>query len=283
LKILVTGAEGFTGKHFVRLAVQAGHVVHPLKSDLKHLADLKLEVLVVKPELVVHLAAISFVGHVSAEAFYDVNVVGTSNLLDALLDLDTPPQKILLASSASVYGNTESSRISETQSPAPVNHYAMSKLAMEYIAKTYLDRLPIFFTRPFNYIGPGQDALFVIPKIIQHFLNRLPNIELGNLDVEREFNDIRFVVSSYLELLQHAIVGEVYNICTGKPIALRAVIHLLNEMTQHRLDIKINPILIRSNEVKQLSGCPEKLFNLMEKNAVKLPEYSIEDTLKTML
>src|SRR5690606_29793103 len=136
------------------------------------------------------------------------------------------PRSVLLASSANVYGNTECSPIAETQPPAPVNHYAMSKLAMEHMARTYADRLPLFFTRPFNYTGPGQDASFVIPKLVTHFARRAPAVELGNLDVEREFNDVRFVCEAYLSLLQKAVPGEVYNICTGAPLTLRAVIDL---------------------------------------------------------
>ncbi len=283
MKILVTGANGFTGQHFVAQALKYGHVVHDLKSDLTQPDTLKAEVLDAKPELVVHLAAISFVGHADNPAFYQVNVVGTTNLLDALLGLKTPPKKILIASSANVYGNTLTSPIHEYQEPAPVNHYAMSKLAMEYMAKTYLERLPIFFTRPFNYIGPGQAPSFVIPKMIEHFVKRMPRIELGNLDVAREFNDVRFVVESYIALLRYAEVGETYNICSGSPVELSAVLDLLSEMTNHAIEVNVNPAFVRANEIKSLSGSPDKLLKLMQKNAVKLPEFLFEDTLKTML
>lgn len=283
LRILVSGADGFTGQHFVSLASQAGCEVFALQSDLTQLADLRREVLEVKPDYVVHLAAISFVGHADTAAFYGVNVVGTTNLLDALLGLKTPPQKVLIASSANVYGNTINSPIAEEESPSPVNHYAMSKLAMEYMAKTYLDRLPIFFTRPFNYIGPGQAASFVIPKMIEHFVKRLPRIELGNLDVAREFNDVRFVVESYLALLKYAEVGETYNICSGRPVELRAVLDVLREMTEHNIEVNVNPAFVRAKEIKSLSGSPDKLLKLMQKNAIKLPEFSLEYTLKTML
>lgn len=279
----MTGADGFTGQHFASLGSQAGHEVFSLQSNLTQLADLKREVLEVKPDFVVHLAAISFVGHADTAAFYHVNVVGTTNLLDALLGLKTPPQKILIASSANVYGNTDASPIKESQEPAPVNHYAMSKLAMEYMAKTYLERLPIFFTRPFNYIGPGQAPSFVIPKMIEHFVKRLPSIELGNLDVAREFNDVRFVVESYLALLKYAEVGETYNICSGWPVELRAVLDVLREMTEHNIEVKVSPAFVRANEIKSLSGSPDKLLKLMQKNAIKLPEFLLEDTLKSML
>ena len=87
-------------------------------------------------------------------AFYNVNVLGAMNLLAGLTALPVKPRKVLLASSANVYGNCDASPITEGQLAAPVNHYAMSKLAMEQMAWTYLDRLPIVITRPFNYTGP---------------------------------------------------------------------------------------------------------------------------------
>lgn len=88
-----------------------------------------------QPDAVVHLAAISFVGHGDANAFYSVNVIGTMQLLDAIADMKKTPQRVLLTSSANVYGNCTSASITEDSPTVPVNHYAMSKLAMEYMAK----------------------------------------------------------------------------------------------------------------------------------------------------
>ena len=156
MKILLTGANGFTGLFFRSVAEAAGHQVVALQTDLTQKAALYEEVQQAAPDTVVHLAAISFVGHADDTAFYAVNVVGTMNLLAGLAALPVKPTKVLLASSANVYGNCDASPITETQPPAPVNHYAMSKLAMEHMARTYLDRLPIVFSRPFNYTGPGQ-------------------------------------------------------------------------------------------------------------------------------
>jgi len=279
LRILVTGADGFTGKHFVAYAIAAGYDIHALKADLTSQKQLMDEVLEVSPDLVVHLAAISFVGHADPAAFYHVNVVGTTNLLDALTVLPRPPKSVLIASSANVYGNTNNSPITEEEPPSPINHYAMSKLAMECMAKTYLDRLPIFFTRPFNYIGPGQDVSFVVPKIVKHFANKAPFIELGNLDVEREFNDVRFVVEAYLRLLKNAQIGETYNICSGNVFSLRYVIKSLSEITSHDIEVKVNPTFVRSNEIKRLSGSPDKLIESI--GHVRIIEFN--DTLISML
>jgi len=237
------------------------------------------EVKEASPQAVVHLAAISFVGHVDVRAFYDVNVIGTLNLLDALAGLPQSPQSILLASSANVYGNAEYSPISEDQSPAPINHYAMSKLAMEHMARTYLDRLPLFFVRPFNYTGPGQAESFLVPKLVTHFVRKAPVVELGNLNVAREFNDVSFVCEAYLRLLQHAAPGDVVNICSGAPVTLRTLITMLEQLTAHAIDVKVNPQLVRSNEINILCGNPAKLFSTI--GNIDMPP--LQETLASML
>lgn len=280
-RILLTGGDGFTGKHFKGVAEAAGHEVFGINADLTDQTQLQAEVASLGPfDAVVHLAAISFVGHADASAFYGVNVVGTMNLLDALLSSGHHcPKAVLLASSANVYGNCEASPISERQAPVPVNHYAMSKLAMEYMAKTYLDRLPLIIARPFNYTGPGQSAQFLIPKLITHFVNKEESLELGNLHVEREFNDVRMVCNAYLGLLANGVPGEVYNVCSGRPYMLTHVLGLLEQITSHPIEVKVNPALVRSNEVHRLCGSPKKLQKCIGKQV----EYTLRESLTWMI
>lgn len=283
MKILLTGADGFTGRPFTAQAAAAGHQVVALAANLTDAEAIESEVLAVQPDAVVHLAAISFVGHAHDDEFYAVNVVGTTNLLDALSQLPVAPQRVLLASSANIYGNTDQSPIAETHRPAPVNHYAMSKLAMEYMARTYTDRLKLVITRPFNYTGPGQDVNFLIPKLAIHFARRAPSISLGNLHVEREFNDVRMVCSAYLQLLTHGVPGEVYNVCSGLPYELRRVIETFERLTGHRIDIHVNPAFVRANEVHRLCGSPAKLDALLLQHKATLEMPALEDTLQRML
>lgn len=280
MKILLTGADGFTGRFFKAHAASAGYEVVPLLADLTDRDALQKQVLQNAPDAVVHLAAISFVGHADANAFYAVNVVGTTNLLAALAQLPKPPHRVLLASSANIYGNCEQSPIVESQTPAPVNHYAVSKLAMEHMARTYADRLPLVITRPFNYTGPGQDVNFVIPKLVKHFAQRAPSIALGNLHVEREFNDVQMVCSAYLKLLQHGEPGETYNVCSGQPYTLQHVIDTLTRITGHHIEVEVNPAFVRANEVHRLCGSPAKLQALLARHGCTPP---LEDTLRRML
>ena len=283
MKILLTGADGFTGQPFAEQARAAGHLVMPLRADLTDRKALQLEVRECAPDAVVHLAAISFVGHADDNAFYAVNVVGTTNLLAALAALPKRPRQVLLASSANIYGNCEASPITEDQPPTPVSHYAMSKLAMEHMAGAYADRLPMVITRPFNYTGPGQDLNFVIPKLADHFARCAPSISLGNLQVEREFNDVQMVCGAYLQLLQHGEPGQTYNVCSGRPYALQYMINELTRITGHQIRVEVNPAFVRANEVHRLCGSPAKLQALLAAHGAKLHNPPLEVTLRRML
>jgi nucleoside-diphosphate-sugar epimerase len=283
MKILLTGANGFTGRHFARHALASGHVIVALQAPLNERSAIEHEVLAAQPDAVVHLAAISFVGHSDDQAFYAVNVIGTMNLLAALSKLPHAPHRVLLASSANIYGNCKLSPITEEQAPAPVNHYAMSKLAMEHMAFTYADKLPIVITRPFNYTGPGQALNFVIPKIVDHFSRKASTIELGNLHVEREFNDIEMVCTSYLQLLQHGQPGQPYNVCSGQPYTLQQVIDTLTQLSGHSLEVKVNAAFVRANEVHRLCGNPARLQSLLTQLGQTLHTPTLAETLREML
>lgn len=280
MKILLTGADGFTGVHFMRIAAQAGHQVVPLQANLTHAAAVAQEVAALDFDAVVHLAAISFVGHSDDRAFYDVNLFGSLHLLDALAGRRRGAlRKVLLASSANVYGNCEQSPIPESQTPAPANHYAMSKLAMEYMAAARADGLPLVLARPFNYTGPGQEAQFVIPKLVDHFRRRAPVVALGNLDVEREYNDVRFVCEAYLRLLEAPQSGGIYNVCTGATYNFAEVLGMLRTLTGHQLDVTVDKAFVRAREVHRLCGDPSRLAQAVG----TLPSYSLSDTLAWML
>ncbi|MEQ5841370.1 GDP-mannose 4,6-dehydratase [Paraburkholderia acidicola] len=273
-RALITGARGFTGA-YVRDELQragfevagtlAGHEApgsneHVL--DITSLDDCRRVIGEVRPTHIVHLAAISFVAHDDALAMYNVNVLGTLNLFQACVDVGVRPDKILIASSANVYGNA-GGVIDESVVPAPVNHYAASKLAMEHLVRTWFERLPIVVTRPFNYTGRGQAARFLVPKIVEHFVQRRELIELGNLDVARDFSDVRTVAQTYRALLESAVAGEIVNVCSEHARTLHEVVDMVREASGHDLEIRVNPAFVRDNEVKLLVGSVAKLRKLV--------------------
>ena len=278
MKILVTGADGFTGQYFTILATNMGHVAVPLKANLNDIKSLNDEVLLVAPDAVLHLAAISFVGHENDEEFYRVNVIGTTNLLNSIALLMPNKPRVLVASSANVYGTPVIEAINESVNPAPINHYAASKLAMEFMVKTWFDQLPIVITRAFNYTGVGQHENFLVPKIVAHFKRGDKIIELGNLDVSRDFSDVRDIVSAYLDLLKSDSRSLIVNVCSGKTVSLHEVIQKMNSIAGYEIEVRVNPAFVRSNEIAKLCGNNDYLKSLIGYS----PKYSFDQTLLSM-
>jgi nucleoside-diphosphate-sugar epimerase len=162
---------------------------------------------------------------------------------------------------------------------APVNHYASSKAAMEFMVRARTAGLPLVITRPFNYTGVGQAPQFVIPKLVDHFRRRAPRVPLGNLDVEREYNDVRFLCTAYLRLLEDAVPAGTYNVCTGVTYGLATVLATLRELTGHEIEVETDPRLVRPNEIRRLCGDPA----LLERTTGALPAYTLRETLAWML
>jgi nucleoside-diphosphate-sugar epimerase len=280
----VTGCSGFTGRYVAEALAGAGHAVIDAEHagpnfDLTQPATVRAVLDETRPDYVIHLAALSFVGHSDATAFYAVNVVGTTNLLEALAASKVNPRRIVIASSANVYGNATVEPITEATPPAPVNHYAASKLAMEIMVRTYTDRLPIVMTRPFNYTGVGQSINFLVPKLVAHFAQRRPFIELGNLEVVRDFSDVRAVAQAYLHLLTAEVPQGVTNLCSGVGRSLRWVLDQLTELSGHSLEIRVNPEFVRASEVHRLIGSASR----MEGALGTLPHRDFRETLAWML
>jgi nucleoside-diphosphate-sugar epimerase len=231
----------------------------------------------IMPDVVVHLAALAFVLESNPEDFYRVNVMGTLNLIEALANNESSPSRVLVASSANVYGNNPEELI-ETTCPAPINHYAASKLAMEHMVKTWFARLPIIITRPFNYTGPGQDERFVVPKIVAHYKRREPSIRLGDTSAERDFSDVEDVVEAYMRLLQSNTRSEIVNICSGRTISVASIIAEMNNIAGYTMKVEADPSLFRRTDLPRLAGSNQKLRQLTGFS----PSKSIRETLRRM-
>ena len=288
--VLITGAAGFTGAHMAAELQAAGYQVEgcrqsgPALAHAQHLCDLtqpaQVRALVarVRPDHVVHLAALSHVQHGDPEAFYRVNLFAALHVLEALAAEGIQPRKVLLASSAQVYGAADREVLDENQCPKPVSHYASSKLAMEHLSATWFNRLPLVITRPFNYTGVGQTANFLIPKIVSHFAQRAPRIELGNLDVEREFSDVRALCRSYRLLLEAPAHSLVVNVCCGEAHSLRSILARMAEIAGYEIAVDVNPAFVRANEIPRLVGSTARLHAAIGEQH----HPGIEDTLRWM-
>lgn len=292
LRVLITGRHGFTGRYVAAELQNAGWDVWGIGNGASRVSDdqyfqadltdrnaVTQVIDTVKPDAVVHLAAIAFVAHGTVEDFYRVNVIGTHILLDVLAQAGLGQSGVVLASSANIYGNTDSSPIPETATPAPVNDYAVSKVAMEHMAQLFSDRLPITIARPFNYTGQDQPIHFLVPKIVAHFRDRAPKIELGNLDVARDFSDVRDVARIYRTLLQGPPEQSVVNICSGIATSLKDILHMCQDITGHDMSVEMNPAFLRANEVKTLMGDATLCNRLVPAS----DRHSFQNTLEWML
>jgi GDP-6-deoxy-D-talose 4-dehydrogenase len=287
-KVLITGIDSFTGAHLSSYLKSFGYDIYGTSlfsiGDKKYKCDITLkdDILTVLreivPDYIIHLSGISFAAHGNNEDFYKVNVIGTTNILDALIELDLSLKKVILASSATVYGNQGLEVLDESLCPKPANHYGASKYAMECLAAGYFDKLPIIITRPFNYTGIGQAEHFLIPKIVSHYKDKKETIELGNLNVSREFNDVEFVCEVYKRLLECEANAETVNISSNKGIELLNVIDMMNKIAGYKIKVKVNPEFVRKDEIKSLTGSPEKLFRMIG----KIEQKNFEETLKDM-
>jgi nucleoside-diphosphate-sugar epimerase len=283
-RVLLTGGSGFTGRYVAAALAAAGYAVIDAERggpqfDLTQPATVRAVVDDARPDYAIHLAAMSFVGHSDATAFYAVNTVGTTNLLEALLPYADRLQRVVVASSGNVYGNATVERITEDTLPAPVNHYAASKLAMEQMVRSYADRLPVVMTRPFNYTGVGQAGHFLVPKLVTHFAERRAFIELGNLDVVRDFSDVRMVAECYVRLLAARVPGGVTNLCSGIGRSLRWILDELRALSGHQVEVRVNPEFVRTNEVRRLVGSDRRMALALG----ELPHREFRKTLKWML
>lgn len=293
-KVLVTGANGFTGHYVVKALAARGKEVHALvrkpgtviegavgshTCDLADANALGETIKEIAPERVVHLAAIAFVAHGDVDEMYRTNIVGTRNLLD-VLSRQHLPESVILASSANIYGKECSGMIDEAAPAAPANDYGITKLTVEHLAQLYSDRLPIVVTRPFNYTGVGQAVNYLVPKIVDHVRRRAPRMEIGNIDVERDFADVRTVAEIYARLVDtSAATGGTFNICSGHAVSLRHIIDTACQLAGHSMEIAVNPEFVRANEVRFLCGNPARLEAVI--GSVDMPP--LEATLRWML
>ncbi len=284
-RALITGLTGFTGQYVAAELIAAGFDIYgcgkkPASTlpeyakqyaqvDLLDSSGLAAFIAQTRPHVVVHLAGMASVETKNFDGLYQTNILGTRHLLEAIsLEASSTIECVLLASSANVYGNSEkNAALDESDLPNPANDYAVSKLAMEYMAKCWMDRLPIIITRPFNYSGVGQPTNVLIPKIVQHFQQGKKQIELGNLDISRDFSDVRAVANAYRRLIQsqiqNKIKGEIINTCSGNQYSLREIISLMEDIAGYSIEVISNPAFRRANEVKSLWGSANKLKSII--------------------
>ena len=328
MKILITGATGFVGGHLLRALcgeARAGtetggfevfgttYPQPPRPSDRNIIfLDLRAEselfklVRDVRPDWVFHLAAVSNVrsSWQMRRETLETNVIGTQNLLEAVRSA-APGARVLFISSSDVYGIVGSAEkpLIEEDPVQVINPYAYSKAAGEMMCEFYtkVEGLDIVIARQFPHTGPGQTADFVCPDWARQIVQiergeSEPVILVGNLDVKRDFCDVRDVVKAYILLMRKGLRGKVYNVCSGKALALREILDFLVgeaetgpphsperpgiKAGRHQaIKVQVDPAKLRKTDVPLLLGSNSKLVA----ETGWSPRIPIEQTLRDLL
>jgi len=270
--LLITGSSGFVGQWCLREpALPSGWQIVETGTafDLRDPASVDAELGGRAPDAVLHLAAQSFVpaSFEDPRGTIEVNLLGTLGLLQAL-QRNGFRGRFICVSSADVYGQVPSEKmpIDETLCPEPRNPYAVSKLAAEALCRQwhFSHGLDVVVARPFNHVGPGQDPRFVVSGLARQFaligLGRRPaRVSAGDLEVSRDFTDVRDVIRAYFGLIEGGVPGRIYNVCSARPTRLLELVDLLRQITGLDPEIVVDPTKLRANEQKTAFGSAQAI------------------------
>ena len=267
MRVFVTGASGFVGRHLVAHLRTAGDDVTDHRVDVTDPEAVIAEFSRCRPESVYHLAAQADVGASwsAPAATLRVNVEGTFNVLDAALRAGV--KRVVAVSSADVYGRLTPDQlpVAETAPMHPVTPYGASKAAAEMVCLQAGSGsgLEVVRVRAFNHLGPGQSDRFVASalaaRIASNEYSGSDSVKVGNLDTRRDFTDVRDVVRAYRLLSEHGVPGEAYNVCSGKARVVRQLAERLLSRSQYRMRIETDAKLFRPADVTEMRGDPSKL------------------------
>jgi len=269
MKLLLTGSDGFVGNTLLRYRSCVPLVDDGRFVDLRDVPHLTRAIEAIKPDAVIHLAAQSFVPRSFADPreTYEINFLGTLKLLTALKGAGFAG-RFLFVGSGDSYGlvSEEKLPVTEDQPLRPRNPYSVSKVAAEALCYQWsqTEGLDAVMTRSFNHIGPGQSDRFAVSDFARQVVEigkgrQEPVIRVGDIDVTRDFTDVRDVVRAYLLLLDHGRTGETYNVCSGAEHSLRALLTRLLELAGVEARIEQDPSRLRRAEQRRMCGSNRKL------------------------
>ncbi len=270
MRALVTGADGFVGRHLVAFLQHEGDDVvetdRHLGLDILDPAGLVTLLTDVRPDVVFHLAGQADVGGSWASPIetFRVNAEGTMNVL--LASVGAGVGRVVAVSSADVYGRVpaEALPIAEDRPLRPVSPYGASKAAADLVAlQAHLGHdLAVVRARPFNHLGPGQSDRFVAAalasRIARNELEGESEVPVGNLSPRRDFTDVRDVVRAYRLLAERGVPGEAYNVCSGRDVAVQEVADRLVALAERPMALVPDPDLVRPVDTPVLRGDPTK-------------------------
>jgi GDP-4-dehydro-6-deoxy-D-mannose reductase len=308
VRILVTGAEGFAGTHLLAelartganqiTAGMYGAVDRPVDDagirwvslDITSDESTRAAIRESEPEQIYHLAGQASVGESfrTPQQTWEVNATGTLRVLEALRLEGLTSSRLLLTSSAEVYGAVDPAAqpVGEEVPLRPLTPYGASKAAAEMVGLQFAlaATAQVVIARSFNQIGPGQDARFVLPSVARQLVRiRLgcaePELHVGTLDVRRDFLDVRDGVRGYVAIMERGESGEAYNVCSGETLLLGEVLSRLVEISRTGARLVVDPDRVRAVDIPTLSGNASRLRSLGWEPRVPLHE-TLEDLLR---
>lgn len=289
--LFVTGLSGFVGAHLQERLRESTRwrLLQPPPFNLLDSSSLDACFHDGPPAAVIHLAGQTFVPEAirDPQHTFDVNLIGTLNLLQALKRAGFKG-KFLYVSSGDIYGQVSETQlpITEMHLPHPRNPYAVSKLAAELLCQqwSYTEGWCIMAARPFNHIGGGQSPQFVIPDMARQLVRirrglQPPQLQVGDIDVSRDFLDVDDVISAYLRLLDEGRSGETYNVCSGVERRIRDMIEEMAELSGLAVELIQDTDRMRKAEQRRVVASAKKL---QQETGWKV-EKSITETLQSVL
>lgn len=299
-KYFITGVAGFVGRYFVDYLQQNEPSAIIMGCDIISDCDLSIqykqlnlnnkseteEILIdFAPNYIVHLASISSVGQSwqDPSGCFQNNTSIMLNILEVVTKnkLNT---KILSIGSSEEYGDGNMP-LQENMNLNPQNPYAVAKASQEMLCKLYATGMGIdvVMTRSFNHIGPKQSERFVIPSFMRQLVNISQGAEnkmlVGNIEVARDFLDVRDVVDAYYKILHHGKSGDVYNVCSGNAYKLKELISQAEEILNIHANIEVDTTRLRPNDIPLIQGDNSKL----KQELAWQPQYNIQQTIKDIL
>jgi GDP-4-dehydro-6-deoxy-D-mannose reductase len=297
-RALITGASGFVGPYLIHHLLEEGYeavgCMHGLEKELPEgckpvsldVTDRKVVRRVlseVEPDEIYHLAGLTRPAGGQVEESYRVNFGGALNLLEAVRE-HAPEAGVLLVGSAYAYGKVDYP-VTETEPLEPVNHYGVSKASADLLGYSYaLEGLRVVRARPFNHSGPAQPPDFLLPTLVQQFVEiqagiRAPVVHLGNLDSVRDFSDVRDIVRGYRLALQRGNSGEAYNLGSGRGVSVRELFDLVHREAAVEVELGIELSRVRATDISHLVADVRKAHRELGW-AVEIP---LEKTIRDML
>lgn len=287
MKIVVTGSNGFVGQHLIELLKRDKNVhVFPLdlkQADITKYSEVQKYLTKVKPDQVYHLAGFASGAGKNKDLIFKINVEGTLNILKALKEIDKSV-KVLLASTAYVYGNTSKCATENGKIDAK-SFYDQSKIKMEQEALKYLGgNIQIIITRATNHTGPGQKLGVVVPDFCSQITKAKSGDEIlvGNLSAQRDLFDVRDCVRAYKLVMRKGELGEIYNVGVGKPIVIKKVLEKLIKISGKKILYQLDPKRMRPSDIAQNCVNASKLKKLGWQPKINL-EKTLKDTYKYYL